>query len=221
MPRNSNHRDFRYQDIFDHDCPCADSDTISHTDASQDLGTLADIHIVTDHWRIIGIAPAAADAAVAVDLAILADPGLGIDDYGPEMLQLESLAEAAGADDEPQAGTEAVFAGFIPESEQFVRGGERIFLLLTQKPHIPADIILFRPDQPFEEFLFTGHNLMLFIRHFVNREALEDILPLHQGEVRVVDRLLEIVGEGVADELELILAIVHIEQDLEEEIVRD
>ena len=51
-------------------------------------------------------------------------------------------------------------------------------------------------------------------------EALEDVLPLHQGEAGIVDGLLEVMGPGVAYQRELIWTVIDVDQDLEEEVVR-
>ena len=52
----------------------------------------------------------------------------------------------------------------------------------------------------------------------MDRDAGLDPLPGHQGEVRIVDGLLQVVRERVADQREVAGIPIAVKEDLEEEV---
>ena len=161
MCRNADCRNARGQNIFYHHGASPDPNVVRDADATDDLGILPDVNVVADDGGVIRIAAIAADAAVAMDDAAFADTRLGVHDYRSKMLQMEVLTEAAGADDETQAGTEAVLAPAVPEAEQLVRAGEGVLLLGPEESQIPLDVVHLRTDPPLEYYFFRCHKLLI------------------------------------------------------------
>ena len=148
------------QDILYYHCPGPDTDVVRNANAADNLCVLANIYVVPDYGGVIGIAAVAADAAIAVDDATLANARLRVHDDGTEVLQVQVFSEAAGADDEAQAGAEPVLATAVPETEQFVGAGKRVFLLLAKEAQIPLDVILLRADPPLHNNFFECHEML-------------------------------------------------------------
>ena len=117
MSRYSNYGDTRGENIFYDYCAGSNADIIRDADAPDNLGVLADVDVVADDGGVVRIAAVASDTAVAMDDAALSNPGLGIHDDGTEVLQMQVFAEAAGADDEAEAGAETVLATPVPKTE--------------------------------------------------------------------------------------------------------
>ena len=97
-----------------------------------------------------------------MDFAVAADSGFGIDDDGAVMLKLKPFREATCADDKAQTGSKSVLSGLIPVGRQFLRFGEGVSLFFPEKSQIPSDIVLFWPDEPFEDAFFAGHAFVSF-----------------------------------------------------------
>ena len=85
--RNAYNRYSRCQNVLDDHSAGSDTDIVCDADAAKDLGSLADIDVVTNDWGVIGIAARTADATVPVDNTVLPDPRFGIDNDGPIMFQ--------------------------------------------------------------------------------------------------------------------------------------
>jgi hypothetical protein len=94
----------RGENAFDNYCAGPDPNSVSDMDPTQDLCSLANVHVVPDKGGIIGVAAIAADATVAVYYAILPDAGLGIDNNGTIVLKLKPLVKASGTDNESETG---------------------------------------------------------------------------------------------------------------------
>ena len=118
--RNSHNRYTRRQNIFHHNRTSADSYIVSDAYSAENLCVLSDIDIVANHRRIIRISAVAPDATITVDDTTFANAGLGIDDNGAKVLNMQIFAEASGTDDESQAGTQPIFPSAIPKTKQLV-----------------------------------------------------------------------------------------------------
>ena len=153
MPGDADNGHARRKDIFHDDGTGADPDIVRNADATENLGVLADVHMVADDGGVVRIAAVTADAAVAVDDAALADACLGIHDHG---------TETPRADDETQPGSEAVLAPAIPEAEQPVAAGE--LFLFPKETKIPLDVVHLRADPPLHEFFLERHDCAVNLR---------------------------------------------------------
>ena len=162
--RYAHHGHAGRQDVLHDDRAGSDADAVRDADAAEDLRVLSDVDVVADDGGVVGIAAVAADAAVAVDDAVPSNPGLGIDDHGSVMLQVQVFTEAACADDEAQSRTQTVLAASIPEAEEFVRRGEGVLLFFTKEAQIPLDVVHLRTDPPFHEFFLECHDCAVNFR---------------------------------------------------------
>ncbi len=102
LARNTDDSDAGCENIFDNHGAGTDPDIVRDADSSQDLGALADVHVVPDDGRVVRISSVAADAAVSVYLAVLANSCFRIHNDRTVMLQLQSLIKTTSTNDETE-----------------------------------------------------------------------------------------------------------------------